>query len=64
MNITELYKKPADRNFRQVMKVDRIEICGLLKNALKIPMFKEILDYAKAIFPGLVKNCPYKGVSE
>jgi hypothetical protein len=45
------------------VKVNNVEVCGVLDQIEKFPMFKDFVDFLEISFPGLVQKCPYKGVS-
>jgi hypothetical protein len=58
-----LYKVPAGIYFRQIIKLEKIDACGVIANCETFPGFKDLLHYANMTLPGLIKQCPYKGVS-
>jgi hypothetical protein len=63
LNITGWYKEKIAQNYRQIFNVERIDYCSMIKTADSLPWFKYFIDWAKAFLPGLVKDCPYSGVS-
>jgi hypothetical protein len=64
MNATAWFRTTNERNFRQIVKVQQVEVCSAMKNIEKFPVFKDFVDFLDMVFPGLVQKCPYKGVSK
>lgn len=61
--MTFLHKLAIGKNYRQIIKVNKLEFCDAIKNLNKFAWFKSILDVADKTVPGLIpKNCPVTGV--
>jgi hypothetical protein len=63
LNITVWHKEKIARNFRQIINLNKIDYCNAKKNINSFPWFKDLLFFAEETMPGLVQDCPYKGVS-
>jgi hypothetical protein len=64
VDLISWHKTPSERNFRQIIKVNSVEVCGVLGNIEMFPMFKDFIEASAMSLPGLIHKCPYKGVSE
>lgn len=62
--MTILYKSSTGSNFRQIVKIDKVDVCGVIANVNTFPGLKDMLYWANATMPGLIKKCPYKDVSK
>lgn len=49
----------AAGNLRQIISVHDIEVCQILDNVAKFPMFHTSINWLNSTFPGLVQKCPY-----
>jgi hypothetical protein len=63
LNITGWYKENLGRNFHQFFNVEKIDYCDLMKTIDSIPWFKFFMNWADAHLPGIIKPCPFTGVS-
>lgn len=64
LDVTIMLKSKTEKNFRQIIKLEKIDFCNVMKNVNMFLAFKSITYAANLIFPGLVHNCPYQGVSK
>lgn len=51
--------KSLSGNYRQIIDVKDVEICSLIDNIVKFPVFVQQVAWFNETFPGLVKKCPY-----
>ena len=58
MDVTVYYKYFVG-SFRQISKVLKIDVCAVVENIEKYPLFKDITMLYNATYPGLVHKCPY-----
>jgi hypothetical protein len=63
VNVTCWYKEKIERNFRQLYNIENIDYCKMIKTADSLPWFSYFVDWAKAFLPGMIKDCPIRGVS-
>lgn len=45
-------------NWRQIIKINRIDLCLFFRGSQVLPFFKQILEIGKEMFPNLPTNCP------
>jgi hypothetical protein len=50
----------GDMNWRFIMKIDKIDICSVLKGGKSLPAVKEYYKLYKNFFPQLPQSCPLK----
>lgn len=60
MDVLLVYKSPTSINFRQIAKVDNIEVCAIMSNIDNFPMFYCPFTYISKSFPGIAQKCPIK----
>jgi hypothetical protein len=63
INVTIWHKEKTARNYRQIFNVEKIDYCSTIKNVNKIPWLKYFVFFAKETLPGLVQDCPVRGVN-
>lgn len=63
INLTVWHKEKTAQNFRQYIKIDKIEYCSVTKNIKNFPWFNDIMVWTETTFPGFIKPCPVSGVS-
>lgn len=47
-------------NLRQLVHVHDIDVCQVVDNVEKFPMFSGMFNWFNSSFPGMVQKCPYK----
>jgi hypothetical protein len=62
MNVTAWIKQRTSTNFRQILKIEKVEFCSGYKNMKSISWLEDILIFANKTFPQFVHDCPYRGV--
>jgi hypothetical protein len=62
MNVTAWFKQRTSNNFRQFIKIDKIDYCPTYSKMRSIPWMEEIVIYGNSTFPQFIHDCPYQGV--
>ena len=62
VNVTFWHKPLTGNFFRQFIKLENVDFCGVLSNMNIFPAMKKLLFVANVTFPGLIHLCPYEGV--
>lgn len=48
-------------NFRQIIVLNNLDICGIFKNIYVFPqLVNELIATNASMFPGMIHKCPYK----
>jgi hypothetical protein len=50
-------------NFREIINLKKVDVCALMDNVKRFPLFVDAVKAYEAIYPGLLHKCPYTGVS-
>jgi hypothetical protein len=63
VNVTSWHREKTARNYRQIAKVENIDYCSMIKSINMIPWFNFFIMFAEESLPGLVQECPVRGVN-
>jgi hypothetical protein len=60
VNVTQSHKNLADQNYREIINLKKVEVCGLLGNVEKFPMLSGPVKWWNSSFKESMHKCPYK----
>jgi hypothetical protein len=62
-NVSIYHRLASGFQFRQIVKLEKMNVCDLSRNVGLNPWYKELLTVSSLIFPGLMpEKCPISGV--
>jgi hypothetical protein len=63
LSVSGWYKETLGQNFHQYFNVEKIDHCSMMKIIETVPWFNYFIYWANTHLPGVVKPCPFTGVS-
>lgn len=54
-----MHKIVAPGNYRQLIKIGPVDVCPIIDDVTKFPIFNSSVNWLNETFPGLIQKCPY-----